>query len=422
MVNAGELALFGGTPVIAQPFPRYTSLGEEEVKAAADVVRSGCLSGYVGAEGPGFMGGPQIRALEEEAADYFGVAYCRAVNSWTSGLQCIVGSLALEPGDEVITSPWTMAATATAVLHWNAIPVFADIDDQTFNLDPASVESRLSDRTRAILAPDIFGQSADIESLLSICKGHGLKLISDTAQAPGAFRGDSYAGTLSDIGGFSLNHHKHVTCGEGGLVVTNDEDLALRVSLLRNHGEVLLGQGLELVPRYGILGSNYRLGEIEGAIARSQLLKLEERAGSRTDAGDRLNRGLSDLKGLSLPVVERGNTHVYYVYGMVLDAELASARARIVEALRAEGVPSLSTGYQNLHRLPLFANRLSYGSAGFPYAESQSLMTACPTAEQLHDSSFFALTLCAHEFDDSQTTQVVEAFHKVWRHIEALAA
>ncbi len=422
MARDSELALFAGDPVIKAPFNPYTSLGEEEANAAARVVRSGVLSAYIGAAGPGFMGGPEVRAMESAVAEYFGVAHCLAVNSWTSGLHSCVGALALNPGDEVITSPWTMAATATVILQWNAIPVFADIDPMTFNLDPASVEARITPRTRAVLAPDIFGQSADVEALMSLCDRYGLRLISDSAQAPGALRNGAYAGTLGHIGGYSLNYHKHITCGEGGLVVTDDDSLAHRVALLRNHGEVALGQGYAAFPRFGVLGSNFRMGEIEAAITLEQLPKLRERVASRADAAARFGEGLSMLRGLHLPVVDRGNTHVYYVYGMVLDGELAPARTRIVEALRAEGVPSLITGYQNVHRLPLFAAHLAYGQAGFPYGGREPRPDSCPVAEDLHDSSFLGMLLCAHEFDESQTRLIVEAFQKVWSNLDRLVS
>ena len=415
-----ELALLGGDPVIRHTFPPYSSLGEEEVEAATRVVRSGVLSAYVGATGPGFMGGPEVRAAEKAAAEYFGVDHCLAVNSWTSGLHCCVGALGVEPGDEIITSPWTMAATATVILQWNAVPVFADIDPFTFNLNPTSVEALVTDRTRAILVPDIFGQSADTESLMAIALRHGLTLISDSAQAPGALRNGNYAGTQGHVGGYSLNHHKHVTCGEGGLVVTDDDALAHRVALLRNHGEVLLGQGDRAKPRYGIIGSNFRMGEIEAAITQSQLPKLAERAASRSSAAYRLTSGLSHLEGLRLPTVDTANTHVYYVYGFVLDAHLASARSRILEALKSEGIPALAAGYQNIHRLPLFAERLAYGASGFPYDVAIHRTGCCPVAEDLHDSTFLSLALCAHEFDETQTQMVVDAFCKVWANLDCL--
>jgi len=414
MPSADELALFGGTPVISQAFPPYSSIGEEEAQVAGDVVRSGCLSGYIGADGPGFMGGPQVRALEEEAAEYFEVRHCLATNSWTTGLQCAVGALGLEAGDEVITSPWTMAATATSILHWNAVPVFADIDATSFNLDPSSVEARITARTRAILAPDIFGQSANIEALTKLCTKHNLSLISDTAQAPGATRNGKFAGTLARIGGFSLNRHKHITCGEGGLLVTNEDELASRVALLRNHGEVLIGQGYKLEINRGILGSNYRLGEMEAAVARVQLRKLPVKIASRQEAAERLTTGLRELVGLSIPDTQFENTNVYYVLPLLLDDQLADSRGMVAEALRAEGVTGLLEGYQNIHRLPVFKDWEAYGLRAVRDPDAERVPGDCPTAEALHSRNFLGLQLCAHEFSPNETDLVVRAFRKVW--------
>ncbi|MDP4013837.1 MAG: DegT/DnrJ/EryC1/StrS family aminotransferase [Candidatus Nanopelagicales bacterium] len=420
-MGASDLALFGGCPVVGERFPPYSSLGEEEALAAASVVRSGELSGYVGDAGPGFMGGRRVKALEAQAAALFGVKHCLAVNSWTSGLICAVGALGLEPGDEVITSPWTMAATATSVLHSSAVPVFADIDCRTFNLDPASVAQRITARTRAVLVPDIFGQSADIEALRRLAEDHGLRLLSDTAQAPLATRRGRLAGTMTDIGGYSLNHFKHVTCGEGGLIVTGDDAAAERMALIRNHGEVLLGRGVRPVPRHGIMGYNFRLGEIEAAIAGIQLTKIPGQVASRQAAAERLTKTLNQLRGLQTPYVDDGNTHVYYIYPLILDPlELGVSRSRVFEALTAEGVTGLFEGYQNIHRLPLFVEHLAYGSRGFPY-DPGSRADPCPVAERLHEQ-ILCLGLCTHEFGEHQTDLVAQAFAKVWDHLDELRA
>ena len=145
------LAIHGGTPVIAGPMAHFKSIGEDEVTVVSEVIRSGVLSAYIGAPGPGFMGGKQVLRFERQAAEYFGVKHAIAVNSWTSGLIAAVGAIGLEPGDEIITTPWTMAATATAILHLNGIPVFADIDPITLNLDPENVAARITQKTKAIM-------------------------------------------------------------------------------------------------------------------------------------------------------------------------------------------------------------------------------------------------------------------------------
>jgi len=427
-MTAEPLALNGGSPQITSKFPPYRSIGVEEIKAANRVLSSGVLSAFIGAAGPGFYGGPEVQALEHEAAERFGVRHVVAVNSWTSGLVAAVGAIGIAPGDEIIVTPWTMVATATAILHWNGIPVFADIDPHTFNLDPAAVEAAVSPRTRAILCADIFGQSADIPALRAIADRHGLRLLTDTAQAPGALLSGRSAGTTADIGGFSLNYHKHIHCGEGGLLVTDDDHLADRLQLIRNHGEAVI-ESDDPAKLANILGYNFRLGEIEAAIARAQLHKLSSLVATRQRAADRLRAGLADLNGLQLPCIADKATHVYYVFGMTLDTEvLGRPRSWIVEALRAEGVSALLEGYQCIHLNPLFRHRIAYGAEGFPWkglTRGKSSVTytpgLCPVAENLHQRTFLGLNLCAHPYTDPQIDQVVAAFRKVWAYLEARA-
>jgi perosamine synthetase len=421
-----KLALHGGRPVICEPFPPYRSLGAEEIEAANRVLRTGVLSAYVGAPGDGFMGGAEVRAFESEAASYFGVQHAIAVNSWTSGLIAAVGAIGTEPGEEIIVTPWTMAASATAIVQWNAIPVFADIDPKTFNIDPGAVEAAITPRTRAIMSVDIFGQSADMDSLRAIAARHGVALLSDTAQAPGARYKDRYAGTFADIGGFSLNYHKHIHCGEGGVLVTNDDRYAQRLRLIRNHGEAVIKSD-EPAELANIVGYNFRLGEIESAIARAQLRKLADKVGSRQRAARRIAEGLSGLSGLVLPEVSAGCTHVYYVFGMRLElGRLGVDRSTIVAALRAEGVTGLGAGYQNIHRLPMFVHGIAFGKNGFPWRGMDTAMTrrastqSCPVAERLHERDFFYLNICAHEYTPAETDLVIAAFHKVWENLKSL--
>lgn len=421
-----QLAIHGGPPTIPFELETFNSMGEEEVEAASRVIRSGVLSAYIGASGDAFLGGKEVRAFEQQAADYFGVKYAVVVNSWTSGLIAAVGAIGIEPGDEVITTPWTMAATSTAVLHFNGIPVFADIDPDTFNIDPESVEILITPRTRAIIAVDIFGQSADMRRLRRICDKHGLKLISDTAQAPGAQYHECFAGTLADIGGFSLNYHKHIHCGEGGILVTNDEAYAKRLQLIRNHAEAVI-QSDEPAELCNMLGYNFRMGEIEAAIASVQLTKLKTCVESRQRAAEQLNEGLSGLHGLNTPKVADGCTHVYYVYGLKVDVDaLGVSRDSLIDALRREGVQGLMAGYQNLHLLPMFRNKIAYGTQGFPWISPQSdtrieyRLGLCPVAEELHARTFIALGICMYQFAPKDVDRVIEAFQKVWRNLDRL--
>lgn len=422
-----SLALLGGPAVIRQPVKSFNTIGEEELTAVTEVIRSGVLSAYIGARGDAFMGGPRVRAFEKQAAEHFGVRHAIAVNSWTSGLIAAIGAIGLEPGDEIITTPWTMVATATAILHWNGIPVFADIDPTSFNIDPASVEKLIGPRTRAILAVDIFGQSCDMRALRDIATRHGLKLLCDTAQAPGATYYGSMTGTLADIGGFSLNYHKHIHCGEGGILVTNDDHYARRLQLIRNHAEAVVDSD-EPAELCNMLGYNFRLGEIEAAIATEQLKKLATNVQSRQRAVDSFNAGLGKLPGITTPRISDGCTHVYYVYGMRLDIDrLGVPRDRLVAALRAEGVPGLMNGYQNVHLYPLFQQRIAYGTAGFPWTSPYAGRDVrygrgtCPVAEDLHARTFLGINICLNNYSPDDVAQVVGAFDKVWRNLDVLA-
>ncbi len=421
-----KLALLGGPKAIDKPFKRYNSMGQEEVDAAKSVVESGVLSQFIGGWEPDFYGGSKVQAFERQCEAYFGVKHAVTVNSWTSGLVAAVGAIGIEPGDEIIVSPWTMCASATAILHWNAIPVFADIESDTFCLDPASVEANITPHTKAIMAVDIFGQAADMDALMDIADRHGLKVITDTAQAPGARYKGALTGTQAHVGGYSLNYHKHIHTGEGGVIVTNDDEIAKRLQLIRNHAEAVVGP-MGMTDLRNMIGHNFRLGEIECAIGIEQLKKLDGFVATRQRAAERLTAGLSQLKGLRTPVVRADCTHVYYVYPMVLDLQvLGVSRARIVAALEAEGVAGLAAGYVNVHLLPMYQKKMAYGSRGFPWTSDICRRDVsydkgiCPVAEALHDTTFLGYEMCMHDLNDAEVDLLVAAFRKVWAQLASL--
>lgn len=424
--DKNRLAMFGGPKLIQKEFTRYNPIGFEEVEAGKNVIASGVLSKFLGCWDPDFYGGKKVQEFERAVEAYFGVKHAVTVNSWTSGLIAAVGAIGIEPGDEVIVSPWTMCASATAILHWNAIPVFADIEPDTFCLDPDSVENNISPYTRAIMAVDIFGHSANMERLNAIARKHGLKLISDTAQAPGALYKGKYAGTLSDVGGYSLNYHKHIHTGEGGILVTEDDEIAERMRLIRNHAEAVVG-AKGMADLRNMIGYNFRLGEIECAIGIEQLKKLNSLVASRQRAAQRLTEGINGLIGLRTPVVMPNCSHVYYDYSLVLDTKLFRVkRDRICVALESEGVPPLSQGYANLHLLPMYQQKMAYGSSGFPWSSDICHRNVdyrkgiCPVAEELHESTYIGLDMCLYVYTDDDIDLIIESFHKVWKNIEVI--
>lgn len=420
-----DLALFGGPRAIHKPFRKYNPLGPEEVEAAKAVIESGVLSQFIGAWHEDFLGGPKVREFERAAAAYFGVKHAVTVNSWTSGLVAAIGAIGIEPGDEVIVTPWTMSATATAILHWNAIPVFADIDPDTYNLSLAAIERCISPHTRAIVVVDIFGQSADMDEIMALAARHGLKVVSDAAQAPGALYKGRYAGTCAHVGGYSLNYHKHIHTGEGGILVTDDDNIAERLQLIRNHAEVVVGdKGVANI--VNMVGHNFRLGEIECAIGLEQLKKLSGLVSSRQRLAEALTAGLQGLAGLRTPVIGADRTHVYYVYPMQLDTDLLGvSRERICDALNAEGI-GVSRRYQNIHLLPLYQRKIAFGSQGFPWnadicrRQVSYEKGICPVAERLNDESYMGFGMCVHDLDLDDVEAIVGAFHKVWTQLDRL--
>lgn len=411
-------ALYGGKSVINYKLKKYNSIGKEELIAASKVIKSGNLSGFVAGESKDFYGGPYVKKFEKYLEKFYNVKFAITVNSWTSGLISAIGALDIEPGDEVITTPWTMCACATAILHWNAIPVFADIDEKTFCISPESIEKKISKRTKAILAVDIFGISADIYSIKKVIGDRNIKLISDSAQAPYYFNKKKLASTASDIGGFSLNCHKHINTGEGGIVVTNNSKLASRVYKLRNHAEASLKKNDKL---NNMIGYNFRMGEIEAAIGLTQYKKLKKIIISRNSLLNYLAKEINKFKGINVYNSER-KLNNYYIFPIVLDLEIIKVpRRKLINLLKAEGVTGLIEGYANIHQLPVFQKKIAYGKKGFPWTLNKNTINykkgSCPVAEYLHDNSFIGFEVCLYSFTKKDIKNIVIAFKKIWKYL-----
>ncbi len=436
-MSVSQLAVLGGAPVREAPFPPYVNFGNEEKLAANRVLDSGVLSRFIGGHHADFLGGDEVRAFERAWADLAEARHGISVNSNTSGLYAAVGAAGVGPGDEVIVSPYSMSASATAALVFNAVPVFADIDPETYCMTAETISARITPRTKAVIVVHIFGQSCDMKPIMELAAQHDLTIIEDCAQAPlGTYNGRPI-GAIGHMGVFSLNYHKHIHTGEGGMVLTNDDHLAERLQMIRNHAEaVAAGRGTEDLTN--MIGFNFRLGEIEAAIGQEQLKKARGLIDQRLENVAYLESRLTGLSGLKMPLVSEGSSHVYYVHALDYDAGITGvARQTVIKALKAElpvttrreseGV-LIGAGYvKPLYLLPIFQQKVGYGSVACPFAcphyplVPDYRLGLCPNCEDAHFNRVITHELMRPGMSRADLDDVAAAFHKVWDNLDHLA-
>ncbi len=421
-----KLAILGGEPVRREPFPPYPVIGQEEIDAVNEVLKSGNLSSFAASAGPKFLGGRKIREFEENFAKYHCVNHAIAVNSATAGLHVALAAAGVGPGDEVIVPPYTFTATATSVLMHNAIPVFVDVDPRTYCLNPEKIEAFVTPSTKAIIPVHLLGHPAEMDTILKLASEHDLVVIEDCAQAPGAKYKGRLVGTMGDAGVFSFQETKNMMTGEGGMVITKDSEFAERCRMVRNHGEAII-EGKKRSYLSNIVGWNYRMTEIEAAIGIEQLKKLDRFNEIRIRNSKFLTKELSRIEGFNVPYEAPDIFHVYHVYGMIYEEEkMGIPRKTIVEALNGEGIP-FGTGYPHpLYENPIFKEKIAYGDNGCPFScqfyqgnvryESGS----CPVAESLCYRKalwFFGARPPASQND---MQDVVDAFNKIEENVDVL--
>jgi perosamine synthetase len=381
----------------------YRSLDKSDANAAFNQVSTGLMSGYVGAWGDQFFGGPEVIEFEKRSKQLFGFDYAISVNSWTSGLEMMVGSIGNDDDSaEIIVTPWTMSATVMTIIKNGAIPVFADIDPLTFMPSLDHIKQKITSKTKAIMLADIFGQAYPYDDLIEF-KKKGIKLISDAAQAPLATRHGKHAGFEADITGISLNRHKHINTGEGGIILTNDEHLAKYCFLSRNHGENITNEEW-LLPN--MIGNNFRLTETQAAIGKNQLLKLKDLVLKKRSIASTLINELDKSEYFYCPPTIDGNIHSYYIFPILIRDEYCnpSFRKKVNDYVISKGLPSLLMGYQNIHRLPLFTNPDASTGKFKRYFNPVSL----PNAEKLHDQQFIGILFCNHDFTEEDVILIAK--------------
>jgi dTDP-4-amino-4,6-dideoxygalactose transaminase len=431
----GQLAITGGAPLRSAIYPGRRTMGEAEKQAVIDVMDSDKLSSFFGSPGDQWLGGERVKEFERKWADKYGFKHAISVNSWTTGLMTAVGAVGIGPGDEVICSPYTMSASATAALFYGGIPVFADIDPDTFNITAETIEKVITPRTRAILVVHIFGQAADMDPIMALARKHGIKVIEDAAQAPGVFYKGRPIGAIGDIGGFSLNYHKHVHTGEGGMLVTNDDQVALRAQLIRNHAENLVeAQGVEDLTN--MIGSNYRLTELQAAIGSVQLDRLDGYLDHRNKMAQHLSAQLATIPGFTPPVLAEGAGHAYYCYPVRYDAAVTGIQRELfVRAVNAElpppvpgeAVPLAQAYVRPLYLAPLYQKKIALGGKGFPWTMQPDVdyryaKGLCPVTERMHEQEMLLPTVIREPLTTADVDDFVAAIRKVLAHKDELAA
>lgn len=387
---AQKLALFGGRKVRSKPFPYppYAVIGAREKQAVMAALEASELSTFLSSPGPDFFGGGFARKLEKKFCSYYQVKHSVATDTGTAALHVALAALGIGAGDEVVVTPWSFSSSAKAPLYVHAVPVFADIEDRTFGLDPQAVEKAITKYTKAIIVVHIFGHPARMDEIMKLARKYRLAVIEDCAQAHGARYQGRKVGTIGDIGIFSLGASKHITSGEGGMLVTNKQRLAKRAQLIRNHGEVW-GERKTKSQMVGILGWGYLLDEMSAALACAQMESIDRLLSRRRDVARQLNQKLAEFEFLSTPVVEKGCIHSYYIYPLKFDEKKAGINIhRFVEALNAEGIPTAAGYVKPLYRNPVYRWRVFYGKSRFPYNEHPRRVRYrpgdYPVVERLH--------------------------------------
>lgn len=399
--------------------PSVYNIDNKEISAVVSAMRKGPLSGFVANWDETFFGGPEVKKLEAYASKVLNMKEVVSFNSATTALQAAVSALGIGPGDEVIVPPYTMSATATCVLANGAVPVFADIDEKTFCLDPDKIEKSITKYTKAIIVVNLFGGPADFKKLLIIARKRKLKIIEDNAQAFGSKYKGKLTGTIGDIGVFSLNVHKIIQSGEGGLLVTNNKNYAMRARLCRNHGEVIADQIKDY--KYGpIMGSNFRMTEITAAIAIEQIKKVKFLTNHRIKLAKYLAGQIIKIPGLTPPFDDKSNKHVYYLFPIKFDKSVIGIKRDVfVDAMKAEGFP-MSKGYvKPIYLMRLFQEKRAYNKTSFPFESAYNPRVVdyskglCPTSENLWKNELTFTDICQYPRTNKHIDLFVEAAKKV---------
>jgi perosamine synthetase len=332
------------------------TLGNEEIRALTEAIRSGTLTSTKG---------KFVKQLEAEWAAQLEVQAAYACSHGTAAIHAAIAAIDPEPGDEIVTTAITDMGALTPILYQGAIPAFADVDSATCNVTAAAIERVLSDRTRAVIVTHLFGNPCDMTGIMELCRPRGIPVIEDCAQAFLARHQGQTVGTIGDIGAFSLQQGKHITTGEGGLVVTNNPDYARRMFLFINKA---WGYG-DAQPDHYFLALNYRMTELQGAVAVAQLAKLEAIVDRRIALAEELTKALGDVPGIATPLVQPCDVHTYWKYCLQADPTvIRGGTVALGAALKQRGIFSAPRYIQKpAFECEIFREQRTFGRSRWPF-------------------------------------------------------
>lgn len=392
-------AIAGGVPCKQSPFGKAQRYGEEELQELREALEQGTLF---------YAQGRKVRQLEAAFAAQNGVPFAIACSSGTAAIHAALIAAGISPGDEVIASPITDMGTVIPILYQGAIPIFVDLDPRTITLSASAVEAAVTPRTKAVLAVHLWGNACDLDSLRALCERHNLLLIEDCAQAFGSEYKGCPIGTRGVMGCFSFNEFKHISCGDGGMVVTDDETLATRLRLATDKAYSRDPNATVRLPAF--LAGNYRMTELQGAVALAQLRKLDSIVARRRNWCGELNRRLRGLPGVILPTPTEGCDPSWWFYPMQVIPEALGADAdTFAAALRAEGLPAgahyIGVG---VYEYPVFTEHSAFTRGEHPYLQQEYRKGLCPEAERiLRDIVMLSVNEAYTNEDLDQTEQAI---------------
>lgn len=407
---AQNIALYGGEKVKTTPFGTGKRFGQEELTELKEALEQNSLF---------YWYGNKVKTLTERFREMYQMPYCVAASSGTAAIHVALGACGVTVGDEVITSPITDMGTIIGILFQNAVPVFADVDPNSYNMDPKSIEERITSRTKAILVVHLTGGPADMDPIMEIAKRHNLKVIEDCAQSYLATYKGKLCGTIGDVGCFSLNDYKQISAGDGGLLITKDAGIYHAALRFADKNYQRLAEQGSLNRDIPFIAPNYRMNELTGAVGIAQLKKLPWICARRNAIGERISAAIKALPGIEPPKVYDGCKSTYWFYMFRIDEGLAGVSpAKFSEALKAEGIPNMLGYIPNcVYEYEIFRNQNGYPGSHCPFQCPKNGITyeyktgLCPTAEDVLRTS---IRLGISEFyTDEDVDAIIEAISKV---------